>query len=209
MHKRLLTLVLTISLISVVIIWGWQRFNSKSGETAYITSDYITISAISDLAHQSDTVVVGTVAKVDDQHFNTARNTRDPSQPAIDLFINGTIYEIQVEQYVKGSGGSNLRIVQSEDITLPNTAVEAPTVYLTEGFTPLEVGARYIFFLKVAESYPDSPFSDLYRGTAEPYRFRLENGMAKAESPSRLARDLFPMEKEDALIQEVITAIAK
>ena len=209
MPKKLLTLVLPIILISVAIVWGWQRFNSKSGETAYIASDYITLSTISDLAHQSDTVVLGTVTKVDDQHFNTARNTRDPSQPATGLFITGTIYEIQVERYLKGSGGSNLRIVQSEDITLPNTASEAPTVYLTEGFTPLEVGIRYIFFLKLAESYPDSPFSDLYRGTAEPYRFRLENGMAKAESPSRLARDLFPMEKENALIQEVITAIAK
>ncbi len=89
--------MLPIILISVAIIWGWQRFYSKSGETAYITSDYITLSSISDLAHQSDTIVLGTVTEVTDQHFNTARNPRDPSHPATDLFITGTIYEIQLE----------------------------------------------------------------------------------------------------------------
>jgi len=59
------------------------------------------------------------------------------------------------------------------------------------------------------EPYPDSPFSHLYRGTAEPYRFRLEEGVAKPETPSRLGGDLFPAMKEDTLLQQVSMELAK
>lgn len=221
MHRKSLALILSALFIFAAVVWGWRQFNSDARETAYgqsnsdtretayVISDYITSHSIGDLVHQSDIIALGTVAKIADVHFNTARNPRDPSQPASDLFITGTIYEIQVERYLKGSGGTDLRIVQSEDISLPNEPGEAPTVHISESFVPLEVGVRYLFFLKTMESYPDSPFPDLYRGIAEPYRFRLEQGMAKPETPSRLAGGLFPAMKEDTLLQQVTMELAK
>lgn len=209
MHRKSLALILSALFIFAAVVWGWRQFNSDTRETAYVISDYITSRSIGDLVHQSDIIALGTVAKIADVHFNTARNPRDPSQPASDLFITGTIYEIQVERYLKGSGGTDLRIVQSEDISSPNEPGEAPTVHISESFVPLEVGVRYLFFLKTMESYPDSPFPDLYRGTAEPYRFRLEEGVAKPETPSRLAGDLFPVMKEDTLLQQVTVELAK
>ncbi len=224
MDKKPLALILAplfIFAIFAAVVWGWRQFSSSAHETAYgqsnsdaretthIVSDYITSRSIEDLVHQSDLIALGTVAQIADIHFNTARNPRDPSQPASDLFITGTIYEIRVERYLKGSGGTALRIVQSEDISLPGEPGEAPNVHISESFVPLEVGVRYLFFLKIMESYPDSPFPTLYRGTAEPYRFRLEEGIAKPETPSRLARDLFPAMKEDALLQQIITELTK
>jgi len=53
-----------------------------------------------------------------------------------------------VERYLKGSGGTDLRIVQSEDISLPNESGEVPTIHISESFVPLEVGVRYLFFLR-------------------------------------------------------------
>jgi hypothetical protein len=209
MYRKLLALILSALFIFAAIVWGWRQFSSDARETAYAVSDYITARSIGDLVHQSELIALGTVAKVADVHFNTARNPRDPSQPASDLFITGTIYEIQVERYLKGSGGTDLRIVQSEDISLPNESGEVPTIHISESFVPLEVGVRYLFFLKTMEPYPDSPFSHLYRGTAEPYRFRLEEGVAKPETPSRLGGDLFPAMKEDTLLQQVSMELAK
>jgi hypothetical protein len=209
MYKRFFIIILPIMLISIAIVWGVQLFRSKSGETAYITSDYITLNTISDLTKQSDLVLLGTVTKIEDQQFNTARNTRDPSLPATDLYIKGTIYNIQVEQYLKGAGDPEIHIFQSENISFPVINGVVSTVYVTDDFIPISVDARYVFFLKAADTYPDSPYPDLYSGTAEPYRFRIENGVATAESPSRLARDQYPMEKESILLEEIITALSK
>jgi hypothetical protein len=207
MNKKIFIIILPIMLISIAIVFGGQLFKSKTGETTYITSDYIVLYTINDLAKQSDLIVLGTVTKVEDQHFNTARNTRDPSQPATDLYIKGTIYNIQVEKNLKGNASSEIHILQSENITFPNTNGEVSTVYITDDFLPISVGARYIFFLKAAETYPDSPYPDLFSGTAEPYRFRIDNGVAKAESPSQLAQDQYPMEKESTLLQEINAAV--
>lgn len=203
MNKRPLALILLTILISAAIVWGWRQFSSDAREIAYAVSDYITARSIGDLVHRSELIALGTVAKIADVHFNIARNPRDPSQPASDLFITGTIYEIRVERYLKGSGDTNLRIVQSEGLSLPDEPGGALTSYISEDFVPLEVGGRYLFFLRTMESYPDSPFPNLYRGTAEPYRFRLEEGIARPETPSRLAGDLFPAMKEDTLLQQI------
>ena len=100
-------------------------------------------------------------------------------------------------------------MVQSETILLPNSPGDAPTVQVSEDYLPLEIGVRYLLFLKASESYADSPFPDLYHGTAEPYRFRLEQGVGRAESPSRIARDLFPEIKEELLLQQVNAALTK
>jgi len=94
MYRKLLALILSALFIFAAIVWGWRQFSSDARETAYAVSDYITARSIGDLVHQSELIALGTVAKVADVHFNTARNPRDPSQPASDLFITGTIYEI-------------------------------------------------------------------------------------------------------------------
>ncbi len=209
MYKKIIIIILPLMIISAIIVWARSRLNNKSDETIYITSDYITLNSVSDLTQQSDIVVLGTVTQLEDEQFNTARNTRDPSQPASDLYIKGAIYDILVEQYLKGSGGSEIRILQSENITLPSTYSEGSTVNITDDFIPIAVDGRYVFFLSKVESYPDSPFPDLFSGTAEPYRFRIENGIAKVESPAQLAANQFPLEKEDELIQEIKNVLAK
>ncbi len=212
MKKKILLAVLCVPLIVVAIIWGNGQLSGPSGdtlpiETAYIVSDYITLNSISDLTKQSDIIVIGTVVGVSDQKFNTARDTQDHSKPASDLAIKGTIYEVQVEQFLKGEGDPILFVVQSEDILLPGMSPAA--VHISESFEPLMVNARYLFFLTPGEPYPDSPFPNLQHGVAEPYRFRLEEGQAKVESPWAAAAVLFPTLKEDQLLQQVALALGK
>ena len=212
MGRKYLYLVLPVIILLTIIGWQVWRSNPRTPPvTARVVGSYITVGSIEDLVRQSEVIAVGTVVKVADKHFNTARNPLDHSQPASDLTIVGTIYEVQVEQYLKSDGDSPLRIVQSEDIVLSSALSEGEevTVQVSDGFTPLTVGGRYIFFLRLSEPYPDAPFSELYHGVAEPWRFRLEHGRAFAESPWQMAGKVFPPMGESDLLQQVTSEATK
>lgn len=210
MQRKLIYPGLFILFLLVVAVasslWQTGRTPAGAGETVHIVSSYITAQSIEELAHQADTIVVGTVLESSDDRVNIARDTRDPSRPATDVTIWGTIYKIEIEESLKGQAGAALWIVQAEDILLPNRG-EDTTAHFSERVEPLAVGARYLFFLTLTEAYPDMPLPKLFHGTAEPYRFRLEDGLATAESPAQAAHRLFPPMQEEALLGQVAATI--
>jgi len=162
---------------------------------------------VEELVRQADVIAVGRVVSMSDGGFNLARNPRDHSQPASDMICPATAYEVKVEHYLKGDAGVTLRIVQAEEILLPDGIEEGGTVHVLNRGIPLEVGTRYLLFLVQGESYPDSPFPDLHFGVAEPNRFRLEDGEAQVESPWVSAEWVFPRISEKVLLQQVVAEV--
>ncbi|MCH8815699.1 MAG: hypothetical protein IH957_11535 [Chloroflexi bacterium] len=124
------------------------------------------------------------------------------------------VYAIEVEQYLKGSGPPTLEFVKTvaNEYSREIFALVEGSVGLEEGFAsyvddphPLTEGARYILALRRYEGR--------FAATTEPFRFRLEDGLAVAESTmpglsgSYLARQ-FPTRSEEAAVAGVLALVA-
>ncbi|MCH8815719.1 MAG: hypothetical protein IH957_11635 [Chloroflexi bacterium] len=157
------------------------------------------------LVERSDVVVIGTVA---------GQSEYERSEVGSGVTAVRAVYAIEVEQYLKGSGPPTLKFsktVANEYSFVEIFGFEAGSVGLEEGFAsyvddphPLTEGARYILALRRYEGR--------FTGTAEPFRFRLEDGLAVAESTmpglgSYLARQ-FPTRSEEAAVARVLALVA-
>lgn len=182
-----------------------------TGETIQVVSSYITVTSIEEMVRKASTIVVGNVVRVAG-HRNLARDPLDISRVddrAEGVTGVGTIYEVKAERYLKGDLGATILVTQSEGFLPYRSPINlAPEVIATaqaiEHFTPLGIGARYIFFLEQGGYFPELQF-----GIAEPYRFRLENGQAVVESSWQGAASIFPPGDEQKMLQQVETELTK
>ncbi len=174
----------------------------SSNPTTYTTkvvSDYISVTSFRDLVQSADIIVVAKVVNRKDEGFNLARDPRDHSRPAADILSPAVAYELQVEQYLKGRGESTLYLLTAERTLFPQQNDKARAV-VSHVTIPLQLNSRYVLFLRrVDMPYPDVPSKEWVAGVVEPYRFRLEGGMARVESPWPPAEKYFPAMPEEAL----------
>ena len=151
-----------------------------------------------ELVAKSSVVVIGTVSYDEPTTRNIhGRDPSDPSKPDPNFISVGSIYQVNVERYLKGSGGDTLPVVQLESI-ITNTGRGVNESRRREADFPLTKGTRYLLSLK---SHAQAP--DLWFGAAEPYRWVLSSGQAKVETPFEGARAMFPDTSEADLVTSV------
>ena len=147
--------------------------------------------------------MIGTVSSDEPTTRNIhGRDPLDPSKPDPNYIAVGSIYQVNVERYLKGSGGDTLPVVQLEN-TITNIGGRVTESRMQEADFPLTKGTRYLLFLK-----PHGQAPDLWFGTAEPYRWILSSGQAKVETPSEGARTTFPDTDEAGLVASVEAIIS-
>lgn len=147
------------------------------------TASYEVIRSLNEAVAQADLIVVGKIVGVGDI-YNSARDNRDPSKPASNLFDVTQEYHFQVEQYLKGDGPKVLTIAQVEGAiqSAPEKVTPADIKRAKNGAMgpQLEVGTKYLFLLK---KDPDIDGKTRYGGL-EPWRFVLgDDGVGGVVAP--------------------------
>lgn len=132
-------------------------------------TDVRAFADITALTRNSESIVVGTVVKSESSR-NTAQDPLDPSKEASDRITMSQEYLFKVEEWVKGTGASQIRVAYPQYTILKGGArFEQP-------YIPLKPGSRYVLFLREGIPCTHSP-------VAEPWQFLLTNGQSKAVTP--------------------------
>lgn len=193
---RSIAVAIAVGLISLAIACG--------DTTTTVSSAYVTASSVEDLVGRSSLVVIGTVASTGPERREIpGRLPSDPTQIDPNYTGVGQIYEIEVERYLKGTGGTTIRVVQFEG-SIVSLGGQVREIQSESAGHPLTSATRYLLFL-----IPQGQVDDLWLGTAQPFRFALSSGLAKAESPEGGIPDLFPNRSESTLISEVETILTR
>jgi len=170
---------------------------------------YVTSRDLGELVAKSTLIAIGTTSEAEPREERVSgRLPGDPSKPDPNYTMIGNVYDVQVERHLKGDIGETLSLIQSIGFDAfvpgpPNTPGR-----LTQGRNDslgvrLGKSSRYLLFLREFEDVPG-----LWSGTAEPYRFLLEGGRAKVESPVGNVRGEFGSRSEEELVSLVDALIA-
>jgi hypothetical protein len=158
-----------------------------------VYGSYDTARTLEEVTAQSEIIVIGNITTVGDT-FNSRLDTQDSSKPARDSFGVGQEYELQVQQYLKGSGPDRLTIIQNEGAILSPpelvTQADIERAKAASGARPMLVGASYLLFMNQITAYPGKVY---YGGSIEPWRFALApDGTTTIETPSEALRTIPP-----------------
>lgn len=135
---------------------------TQGGEKAILFTDARVFASIGALTRATESVVVGTVSKSESSR-NTARDPADPSKEASDRITMSQEYFFEVEEWVKGAGAAQIRIVY------PQYTIIKGGARFEQPYIPLRPGTRYVLFLR--EGIPGT-----YSPVAEPWQFLLAKG---------------------------------
>ena len=176
-------------------------------------SSHAVVSSLDELVEFSTHVVTGRYTnRKTEIHIP---NTGPDGEPDNSIVGIGTVYTIEVESYLKGDGASEIQVVQIEQFRTQSPGAAARVSDLKSARFPFEPDGRYLLFLIPQGQGGSMP--DLFLGVAEPYRFKLTDGEAKADGPlGDLFRGLhegrdaiFPDTSEQSLVDQVKTIVAR
>ena len=165
--------------------------------------DYATVNMLpgtsdplSKLVENSTVIVIGTVPNDESDSIRVQDRTNASVQSV------GSSFDIQVERYLKGTGGDTIPIVQFTGLDFLDRGQTRQVRDKNENLL-LDESSRYLLFLKENESYPG-----YWSGTIHPYKFLLVDGEARSESPVGTMDGKFPNRPESEFIDEIEALIA-
>ena len=165
--------------------------------------DYATVNILpgpsdplAKLVANSTAIVIGTLAHDEPESVRV----QDRSNASVQSV--GSSFNVQVERYLKGSGGDTIPFVQFTGLDFRNNEQTRQVRDKNENLL-LDEGSRYLLFLKENESYPG-----YLSGTIHPYKFLLVDGEARSESPVGTLDGAFPNRPESEFIDEIEALIA-
>ena len=176
-------------------------------------SSHVVASSLDELVEGSTHVVTGRYTnRKTEIHIP---NTGPDGQPDNSIVGIGTVYTIEVESYLKGDGPGEVQVVQIEQFRTQSPGEAARVSDLESARFPFEQDGRYLLFLMPQGQVGSMP--DLFLGVAQPYRFKLTDGEARADDPlGDLFRGLhegtdarFPDTSEQSLVNQVQTIVAR
>ena len=165
--------------------------------------DYATVNilsgpsdALGKLVAHSTVIIIGTVPNNEPESLRV----QDQSNANVQSVANGL--NIQVERYLKGSGGDTIPVIQFYGLDFMDRGQVRQVRDENEKLL-FGKGKRYLLFLKDNESYPG-----YWSGTIHPYKFLLKEGRATAESPVGDLSGTFPEQSEADFMSSVESRIA-
>ena len=193
-----------IGLFMIVAVLGLSLLAVACGNSSTATAEsaYVTADSVEGLVSKSSVVVIGTVASSSPTRLEIpGRLPSDPSQPDPNYTGVAQVYEVMVERSLKGAEATTIRVAQFES-SIVSIGGQVREVQSESASFPLTPRTRYMLFLT-----PQGQIPGLWLGTAQPFRFALSDGLARAESPDGQILGLFPIRSESALVSEVETVI--
>lgn len=182
-------------------------------EPAVVSADPLIVTSLEELVDASPIIVIGEVQE-EAEVINTVRLAEDPSKPDPYFFGVGQVYRVKVEEYLKGSGPSNLNVVNQEGyLTSRDGPVSPPTSKSDidrikrayQDYHPLRQGERYLFFVRSATGF-DPSLNYVGMSLGSPWRFTLpKDGHAWPDTPFEEALALYPAMPSAELIDLVIS----
>lgn len=167
------------------------------------SGSFISSYSIPDLTEKSKLILIGQVISKENI-INMARNPENPEQPDDEVFVVGQVYRVKVSEYRKGDGPDELLVVQREGFIgadLPKTETEIEKAKSIENYLPLNSETNYLMFLNPKYGYPEGEY---YVGTAEPWRFDINNPTRVIpESPWSEASLYFPPQTLENIIEQI------
>jgi len=171
-------------------------------------ASYITANSIEDLTDAAELVVIGQV-EITDEVVNMARNPDDFSADP-NVFVVGQVYQLHVDQYLKGNGPETIMLVQQEGIITSNSnmSVEDQSIERAKEqseYVPMPSENKYIMFLEPLWGFPDKSY---YAAPMQPWRFNISDAeTAKPESPWHYADNVFLPQSSANFIEQVVQQI--
>ena len=164
---------------------------------------YITADSLSELTAKSSVIVIGTVPNSEPD----AARVQDPSSgnstsSIANVYAVGSGYNVQVERYLKGSGGNTIPVIQFYGLDYTDRGQAKQARDENEKLL-MGKGNRYLLFLRENGTY-----RGYWIGTAHPYKFLLAGGRAISESPVPDPDGAFPERSESKFINLVESLIA-
>ena len=175
-----------------------QRIGSVVTDIDYATVYMLPGSSdpLAKLVAHSTFIVIGTMPN------DEPESIRVQDQSNANVQSVGSGYNVQVERYLKGSGGDTIPVVQFTGLDFRDRGQVRQVRDRNENLL-LEEGSRYLLFLKENESYPG-----YLSGTIHPYKFLLVDGEARSESPVGTLDGEFLDRPESEFIKEIESLIA-
>ena len=170
--------------------------------------------SFSELAHVSDAIIIGEVVGVVDGYINLARSGENSTEPDSRIFHIGQVYEVSVDEYLKGEDKDTIFVVQrrgmigrgpgmdeisKEDIDL---ALDAG-----QGGEPLKFGLKYLMFLFIVYQTKEFTKEPLYSGVEDPWVFAVSDSdmvVNALEIPEDVTAN-FPPKPFEIVIKEINT----
>ena len=174
------------------------RIGSVVVDIDYATVNMLpgTSDPLSKLVEHSTVIVIGRLSRDEPDSVRVQDRTNASVQSV------GSSSNMQVERYLKGTGGETIPIVQFTGLDFFDRGQTRQVRDKNENLL-LDEGSRYLLFLKENESYPG-----YWSGTIHPYKFLLEDGEARSESPVGTMGGKFPNRPESEFIDEIEALIA-
>ena len=178
-------------------------------------SSHVVAGSLDELVEFSTHVVTGRYTnRKTEIHIPNIGSDGEPDNSIVGI---GTVYTIEVERYLKGDGASEIQVVQIEQFRTQSPGEAARVSDLESARFPFERDGRYLLFLMPMPQRRVSSMPDLFLGVAQPYRFKLTDGEARADGPlGDLFRGLhegtdarFPDTSEQSLVDQVQAIIAR
>ena len=177
-----------------------QRTGSVVAHFDYATVNMLSGSSddLGKLVAHSTVIVIGTIPN----NYEPAE-VRAQDKISSDVQAVGGSYNVQVERYLKGTGGNTIPVVQFYGLDFTDKGQRRQ---MRDNNTNLLLGKgnRYLLFLKENGSIPG-----YWSGTIHPYKFLLKDGLAKAESPVGDLDGAFPEQSEADFISSIESRIAE
>jgi hypothetical protein len=168
-----------------------------------VSGSYITNTSIAKMVSQSTLIVLAQVIKPD-HIINMARDVKDPTQPAKDVYGVGQVYQVKIGKFIKGYETETIYIVQAEGFLGPGEPTSETEIIKSKSrydFIPMSLGKDYLMFLRPMLSYPEEK---LYVGNAQPWRFDVTDpSKVLPESPWTHAIEFFPPQPLDTFIDQI------
>ena len=154
---------------------------------------------------RSALILIGTVSDAKPRVERiSGRIPGDPSRPDPNWTTLAYVHDVQVERYLKGSGPDTLPVMQQtghETISPGSGAIPGLLNHVRYSAHDyyFERGVRYLLFLSEREHAPG-----LWMGTAEPYKYQLFEGRARARTPAtEPGRTFYIKRGEEELLKRV------
>jgi hypothetical protein len=180
----------------------------------HYTASWMSAESVEALVSGAKTIVVAKVTGTGPT-FNSRRASEKPGAPASgDDYSIAQVYNLQVEQYLKGSGPQAINVMQHEG-DLPGgmepTAARLKVARSKADCVPIQVGGRYVFLLGPSLQVPELKNLEVHAlATRLPQAFALSSdGNASPHGAQDPYLDrMFPKGPEQALIQRLQMVIA-
>lgn len=185
--KRYITSLMIIILVFALVGCG-QSDNPAENLVVKTTYDYPVAMDIHSIIHESDVIVVGKYVKFHSS-WNMARDPNDINKEDPNLYVEGKVFEFQVDQYLYGKGDS---------LILVNHKYKHDGIIDERYIEPL-LGESVVLFLQ------KGVFNQYY-GAMQPFQFKLKNNHLAVMSNLTQVKEAF---KKSISLDELISAIGK